>query len=230
MTRDRALLLFDLDGTLLDCGGVGMRALQRAARQLFGGALSFEGIDAAGRLDASLFAEAARRSGFNAEPEHQTQLREVYVALLEAELRAVDAVRVLPGVPGLFDQLNEQTDTITLGCVTGNYEAAAATKMRAGGLDAAIFRANAFGDESEARPDLIDLALQRYAAFHGQTIEANRVVVVGDTPHDVEAAHAHGCRVLAVATGRYSASDLADAGADRVAEDLQNPAVLWDML
>ena len=73
---------------------------------------------------------------------------------------------------------------------------------------------------------LAALAISKYEEQLGATIDPRRVVVVGDTPRDVDCAHAHGCYAFAVATGRYDAAALAAAGADRVVDDLSDSTPL----
>ena len=148
--------------------------------------------------------------------------------------RRRDRVRVLPGVPELLDTLDsissESARGPVVGCLTGNLQAGARVKLKAVGINPDRFSVTAFGDEALTRPDLTALALKRYESIHGHAPAPARVVVIGDTPHDIDCAHAHGCVALAVATGRYDAQELADAGADVVADDLSDPAVVLDWL
>jgi phosphoglycolate phosphatase-like HAD superfamily hydrolase len=89
---------------------------------------------------------------------------------------------------------------------------------------------NAFGDEGKTRPDLVALALRRCAETAGFTPDSRSVIVIGDTPFDVECAHAHGCVAFAVATGLHRADELRKTGADVVVDDLSDPAPLFDLL
>lgn len=230
------MFLFDIDGTLVDTGGAGIRAMHAAAQQLFNGHLSFEGIDTAGRLDIALFSEAAVRSGYTEQPGDLSRLREVYADLLKQELKqSADRVRALPGTLDLLTRLQQKVrsspdDSPVVGCLTGNFGVAARIKLRATGFDPAWFTITAFGDEAETRPGLTALALRRYAAAYGQGADPQRVVVIGDTPHDIDCAHAHGCVAFAVATGRFSREELEAAGADVVVEDFADPAELLEYL
>ncbi len=232
----RTMLLFDIDGTLVDTGGSGLQVLHDTAVALFGGGLSFEGIDTAGRLDPSLFEEAAERSGFRPSQGDHERLRDAYIAALAEVLGGpASMLTALPGTRELMKQLAHLVqarngDGPVLGCLTGNYGGAAHVKLNATGFDPAVFTITAFGDEAPTRPGLTELALQRYATRHGHAADPTRVVVIGDTPHDIDCAHAHGCVAMAVATGRFDRQQLSDAGADVVLDDLTDASAVLDFV
>ena len=97
-------------------------------------------------------------------------------------------------------------------------------------LEPAWFEITALGDDARQRSDLTKIAMQQYEQQWHEKPDPRRVVLIGDTPRDVEAAKAHGCVAFAVATGRYSSDDLADAGADVVVENLVDPTPLFTLL
>lgn len=118
---------------------------------------------------------------------------------------------VYPGVAELLAVLHQQNYKI--GMVTGNIRATAWSKLRHAGLDYA-FSYGAFGDEHHERTEIARLALQRAEAHTG--------VLIGDTPEDIEAAHANGLKAVAVATGWVPAEELVAAGADLVLPDFKD--------
>ena len=223
------LLLFDLDGTIMLSGGAGLAAMQAAGAALFGAHFSTEGVDVAGALDPDLFAAAARASGIPDDDDTHQRFKAAYLAELGQELERRRAqVRVMPGFPALLEELSAAADTI-VGLLTGNYADAAWAKLRAAEIPAAHFEVTAFGDEAPTRPGLVALAVERCARSH-QSVPAERVIVVGDTPRDVACAKENGCQVLAVATGRFDRGELMAAGAEHVVEDLSDPSPLWALL
>jgi len=225
-----SLLLFDIDATLLLTGGAGMRAMARAARELFGERFIWDGIDPSGGLDPLLFSEAVARSRLELAEDAHSRFHEKYIETLEHELREGSAgIRVLPGVRQLLDALRSRSD-VCLGLLTGNYSRGAALKLEAAGIDTSWFTIGVFGDEGATRAALVSVALERFEAAHGAPIARERVVVIGDTPRDVEAALANGCRVLAVATGKYGVEALLEAGATAAVADLSDPAPLLGLL
>ena len=122
--------------------------------------------------------------------------------------------QVLPGILPLLDAL-EASPRSFLGLLTGNYAEAAEVKL--GHFDLwRYFRCGAFGEDAHDRNHLVPIALDRARACGlAPAIAADRVVVVGDTPRDVACAHAHGARIVAVATGEYSAGAVARRGGRR---------------
>ena len=213
------LLLFDIDGTLLSPVGAGHRAMLSAGRQLFGSGFTFDGIDTSGKIDPQIFAEVrAVNAELGISADDHDRFRDRYLSDLDAEL-AAHPIPLLPGVVELLARLRPRRD-LTLGVLTGNYAAAAPRKLAAAGLDPGDFVVNAFGDEAPSRPELIPVARGRYRQRFGRDIDAEQVVVIGDTPRDVACAQANGCFAFAVATGRWSRHELEATGADVVVDDL----------
>lgn len=221
------LLLWDLDGTILSTQGAGMRAMRLAGVELFGDRFTFEGITTAGGMDPLLYAAAAQQAGVPRCHEHHDRFRDAYCRILPEEMRRPEsAVRLHAGVKPLLETLAAHPG-LTLGLLTGNYARSGIMKLELGGIDPEIFALTAFGDEAPDRPSLVPLAAQRYRRLHGCEPRMDRVLVIGDTPRDVDAAHAHGAAALGVATGPYSVPQLRDAGADLVVENFTDPSPLW---
>jgi phosphoglycolate phosphatase-like HAD superfamily hydrolase len=114
--------------------------------------------------------------------------------------------------------------------LTGNIRSVAEVKLAALGLrewlDLCI---GAYGDDHEDRTELVHVARRRAAAVHGRSaaeFDGAATVVIGDTPLDIAAALGAGARAVGVATGSYSADDLAMAGADAVLPDLTDTAAV----
>jgi phosphoglycolate phosphatase len=226
----KPLVLFDVDGTLLLTGGAGMRAMKAVAAELFGDAFRWDGIVVSGHLDPLIFAEAAALNGLDGIPAHHESFRRRYLEVLVVELaRNPERVRMMPGIRESLSELRDG-GAATLGLLTGNYAEAIPLKLSAIGLDPEWFEITAFGEEAATRRDLAALALAKYEQRLGAPVDPRRVVIVGDTPRDVDCAHAHGCFAFAVATGGYDARALADAGADLVVSDLADPTPLLDLV
>ena len=228
------LLLFDIDGTLMLSGGAGMRAMFLTAAQMFGEHFTWDGIEPSGKLDPAIFAEALALNGMNNVEQHLEQFRNRYLELLHQQLRlGLRNVRIMPGIRQLIESLRRRADQagdVTLGLLTGNYADAVPIKLAAIGLETSWFTVTAFGDEGPSRPALVQLALRRFEQQTGNQPDPRRVIVIGDTPRDVECAHAHHCVAFTVATGSHSVDQLRQAGADHAVEDLADPQPLLDLL
>jgi phosphoglycolate phosphatase-like HAD superfamily hydrolase len=218
------LILFDIDATLITTKGAGVAAMIDAGRELHGPAFHAEGVDFAGRLDPLILRDMLCANGVGCTPDAMLAMRRRYRQALIRRLAPGDVARSLPGVPGLLAALAQLGDRITLGLLTGNFAETGSLKLQAAGIDPEGFPIRIWGDESPhdppARDHLPGVALERIAQRWGRPARGEEVVVIGDTPHDIACARAHGCRVLAVATGKFSAAELAHA--DRVAPDLSD--------
>ncbi|UCH26863.1 MAG: HAD hydrolase-like protein [Trueperaceae bacterium] len=228
MVETSALLLFDIDGTLLLSDGAGQRAMLEAGRQLFGNGFDFKDLDTSGKIDPQIFAELVEANPHLEMAHAHDQFRDTYLQLLSIELGR-SRVWSLPGITAALEVLSE-LEHVTLGLLTGNYGQAVPLKLRAAGLDPNLFAVTAFGDEAATRADLVALAQARYQERTGNKLPRERVIVIGDTPRDVECAHAHGCTAFAVATGRWEAEHLIAAGADHVVENLADLKPLLQLL
>jgi phosphoglycolate phosphatase len=129
-----------------------------------------------------------------------------------------EGYRVLPGVPERLKQLSR--DGHLLGLITGNGDGAAHVKLARGDLNR-WFTFGAYASAGVDRPGIVRRAVQRGEAMLGRDVPNTEIYVIGDTPLDIEAAHAVGCTAIGVATGRYDQAELRDAGADHVLETLE---------
>ncbi len=233
-TMPHTLLLFDVDLTLVNARGLGQVAMKTAGDQVCGEGFSFEGVSFGGRLDPLIFKDAIANCPDPDVIDKHDDFRAVYTRelqrLIEEDGHAIDP---LPGVHDLIDTLRErvkQQGDVILGLLTGNYAQTAKLKIEAAGLKRDWFTLGCFGDEADSRPGLAELALKRYQRTTQAEPDPARVIVIGDTPHDINCAKAHGLTAFAVATGRTPAEELRDAGADIAVDDLTDPAPLLNMI
>ena len=209
--RRRPLVLFDLDGTLVDTAGAGRTAIERA----FGAVLGRDGIDSkalgvrfAGSSDLRIFAHLALalELGEGWAAAHEPALVQHYLAALDLELSRPDPRRrVLPGVRELLEALSAAG--IHVGLLTGNIEAGARRKLEPFGLNP-FFPGGGFGSDSADRREIARIAHRRLAALAGRDYAPDDVVVVGDTEQDVDCARANGFRAVAVESGWVSRAAL----------------------
>jgi phosphoglycolate phosphatase-like HAD superfamily hydrolase len=215
----RLVVLFDIDGTLLHTMGAGIRGMNRAFDRLHGRPDALDGVPVAGRTDRSIVSDGFRRIGIAPDDDRIQELRRVYVDELPGELEQVAgrAPGVLPGVRETIAAFEGERG-VAIGLLTGNFEVIAALKLDHYRLSGP-FTFGGFGDRHLDRRDLLPMALARAARADIDARDA-RVVVIGDTPLDVDCAHAHGAAAVAVTTGQYSSSELEAAGADLVVDAL----------
>lgn len=225
------VLLFDIDGTLVDTLGAGRAALTRAMIQVYGETGPIEGFDFHGRTDPSIVRELLRARGRTdpwIEARFPTLWRNYYDCL-DVELAERDGrVSLFAGVRMLLDRLAAD-ERFVLGLVTGNMEEGAWRKLKAAGI-ADMFDFGAFGSDSERRAELPPLAVARAADRFGTQFRVADAVVIGDTPEDIRCARANNARVLAVATGRHEPAELRTHRPDAVVEDLSDTDAILRIL
>jgi phosphoglycolate phosphatase-like HAD superfamily hydrolase len=225
-----ALVLFDVDGTLLLSGGAGVRAMTRAFELVFGVGGGFDGIPIAGYTDSFLLSRALTRAGIDDTADAHTAFRVAYLEVLPGEIEKPGSgqKRLMPGVTALLEEVS-RGHHLYPALLTGNYQAAARIKLAHFGV-ADYFTWGAFGEDSPDRKELARIALQRADAHAVPDSARQNVVVIGDTSHDVACARAIGARAIAVATGGCSFDELEQTGADVVLHDLSDTAALLRLL
>jgi phosphoglycolate phosphatase len=213
------LLLFDIDGTLLDCGPQVRPLFAGALEEVFGTAGDVDRYDFAGRTDPGIVFDLL--TGAGQPPERIRSLlprvRDVYLDRLAAGLDG-RGIRVLPGVLEILSRLAAHGE-VTLALLTGNWERGARIKLSHFDLNR-FFAFGAFGCDGLVRSDLPPVALDRAESWIGRRFRPEETLIIGDSLLDVACAQAHGIPVMAVATGRTTAAALENAGADWVVPDL----------
>ncbi len=218
------VILFDIDGTLIDSGGAGGAALQMALEGEFG-VVGARGVPLHGRTDLGIFPELLSLNGIERSQENFDRLSRRYFSLLPTLLSQLPG-RVLPGVVEVLAGLR-QISNCHVGLLTGNFPPSAQMKLEHFGLWDS-FEFGIFGDVAAHRPDLSAPAIAAIKNRSGQEVPPQRIIVVGDTPLDVELAQAMQVRCLAVCTGGFAAEQLLQAGACRAVEDLSQTADIMD--
>lgn len=217
--HDTLAVLFDIDGTLISSGGAGSVAWREAFEDLYGIPADIGKFTDAGMTDPQVgrltFEAVLGRKPTAAELARVLAQRQRH---LPAAVAASEGYRVLPGVRERLTQLHD--DGYLLGLTTGGTEAAGHIKLARGDLNH-FFSFGGYGSDSEDRTELTKRAIERAGTVLGEPVDPGRVAVVGDTPLDIEAAHAAGARGIGVATGHYSVEQLRETGADAVLETLE---------
>lgn len=201
------LALFDIDGTLLRCQGLGKAALLRAMHECCSADFD-ETHPIAGKTDRQFVRECL--SPYLEEERLKALLPAIfsrYVELLQEALYSSSAPYLLPGVLPLLEGLR-RTPNWTIGLLTGNIRRGAEIKLgRFGILD--LFSVGAYGDDGDVRRELPPLARSRAETHTGQSFAASRIFILGDTPNDIDCGRPIGARCIAVATGGSSSQELA---------------------
>ena len=214
------LVLFDLDGTILLTGGAGTRALNTLIERRYGISDAFRDFDFGGKTDPGIFREVFENNGIGSVEEEIHVLEEEYLRLLAGYLPE-SAARLMPGFPGLLEDLDRDPD-IQLGLLTGNFERGARIKL--GHFDLNRYLPfGAYGSDSEDRNRLVSIAVKRAAEYLRRPVRDGRnVVIVGDTVRDIECGRANGAITVVVATGGSTMENLKEHEPDAVFADFSD--------
>jgi phosphoglycolate phosphatase-like HAD superfamily hydrolase len=216
---ESVLVLWDVDLTLVDAGGVGAEiyalALQAVSGQVLGSMPSMPG-----RTDKAILLDVLAAHGVPAD-----RLEPYYEAMSEAATTMQDRIRdvgrVLPGAREALEALMAAGAVQTV--VTGNLRPIAEVKLAAFGLDRAVdLDIGGYGSDDTDRLRLVQLAHDRAEHWYARRFPLDRVMVLGDTPFDISAAHRAGAQAVGVATGHSTTVELEHAGADLVLGNLSD--------
>jgi len=214
------VVLFDVDETLVHTGGSGARSWKAAFNKLYGVPADIGEHSSAGETDPQV-ARATFTAVIGRDPsdDELDRLYVQYLLHLADDILTSEQYRVLPGAERTLIALGEAG--VLLGLVSGAMEGAARTKLLPANLNR-FFIFGAYGSDSPGRTELTRMAIEKATRLHRQ-LTPSQVYVVGDTPHDIDAAKAVGAVSVGVASGHYSVDELVAAGGGHVLGSLEDP-------
>lgn len=218
------LFLFDIDGTLLLTGGAGRRSFERAFAEVTGRPDALSTISFGGMTDKGIAHAGLEAAGIEVDDARVEALFEAYLKALAEELLRTPKYTIMPGVHDVLAKL-KQLGYAAIGLGTGNLRRGAEAKLRHGQLWEQ-FTFGGFGCDHEQRGALLRAGAERGAQQLGVPLEDCRIVVIGDTVRDVDAAKEIGAECIGVETGGVEASVLHARGANAVYRDLTEPGAL----
>ena len=225
MSSPRRLILFDIDGTLIETGGAGLASLRDGFYDAFPEIADqpFPELDLGGATDGGVAIFLFDHFKLEDSEERRAHFYGHYLGHLQkrlAEFESEGKGKVLDGVGNLLEELGRDCSH-ELAVLTGNIQDGAWLKLRHYSLDA-HFRYGAFGDDHHDRNELGAFALRRASESAGVMFEPDNVVVVGDTVKDIACARALGAKAIAVATGSATREELEAASPDRILDDFSD--------
>jgi len=214
------LVLWDIDGTLVDSAGLGGEAFFEAFERVTGRPVERR-VPFAGRTDLEIALDLLETAGI----EHSERLLGDFEKALTSSMAARaekvrERGRPLPGVRAALERFQTDPD-VTQSLLTGNIRPNAHVKLGAFGLDELIdMEIGAYGSDHRRRGELVAVARRKALDIRGRNFDPAEIVLIGDTPLDVAAAIEGGARAVGVATGPYDQAELRHSGADAVLPDL----------
>ena len=217
MNETNKLVLFDIDGTLIDSGEAGSRALANSFRQVFSIENAFAGIEMAGKTDIQIIKEGLAAHGLQSGDGLLSSILSEYLNSLRIEVNN-NRRHLKPGVVELLDSIKTMRG-YRLGLLTGNIEKGACIKLEVFDLNS-YFPIGAFGSDDEDRNNLLPVAVRKFRDMTNIDLSYNDCIVIGDTPSDVRCSKPFDAISVAVSTGPYSYESLLETEADYVLRDL----------
>jgi phosphoglycolate phosphatase-like HAD superfamily hydrolase len=212
-------LFWDIDGTLLLTARAGIIALEQAAEEALERPVDLATMLTAGLTDAEICLKIA-----DGDPARAAHMLRRYGELLPEALPQRKG-HVLPNVRENLDALSDRDDVVNM-LLTGNIAQGAEAKLRHYGLWDYFGAGGAFSVEGSDRP-----SIARRARDLAGEVAGERMVVIGDTPHDVSCGKVIGARTLAVATGpSYTLEELRACDPWHAVETLPPPPELAQLL
>jgi phosphoglycolate phosphatase-like HAD superfamily hydrolase len=222
----RRLVLWDIDGTLVQAGEVGRDIFTEAFQAVLGrdpDQATAKALVMAGRTDPEIALEFLTAHEIAEGASRLPAFSEALVTALAARAALIrERGRALPGARETLVALC-RAEGVVQSLLTGNLQPNALLKLASFELDGYLdFEVGGFGSDHHHRPSLVEVARAKAEAKYGTAFGGPATVLVGDTPLDVAAGRAGGARVVAVATGPFSADELRSTGADAVLGDLSD--------
>lgn len=221
------ILLFDIDGTLLQVTDGVQEAVLHAISTTAGIDAVTDGVSFSGRTDPEIFRDLLRNSGISEPDSVLPEVLDRYGRTAQDTIQP-GSVHPLPGIPTLLSRLRDR-ESVTLGLVTGNIRRVAYHKLEHAGI-AAPFATGAFGSDHADRTELPEIARERIAQHRGHSLSRDNIVIIGDTRHDIHCARAAGMQSVAVCTGRFTRAELAPHNPDLLLETMADPETVIEQI
>ena len=208
------LIVFDIDGTLLDAGDLSRCSFLRVIRQFAAPEAAIEESSLSGKTDPQIMRELLLENGLSIIRTDRilSEALQRYQSQYLSALKKAD-VRPLDGARELIERLAAMSPgRLLLGILSGNMEGLVVPKLEAVGIPASSFVVGAFGSDDADRDKLPAIAVERAERSFGTHILPHEVAIAGDTPLDVRCARHFGAVSIAVATGVYTYEQLKAAG------------------
>lgn len=224
------LVLWDIDHTLIETRGVGRVIYERVFPAVTGKPLR-QLAEVAGQTELTIMHDTLR--SHDVEPSEQ-MMRRLAAALIQghddARAELATTGRVLPGAQQTLAALADDS-RVHQAVLSGNLRDVSRIKLEVFGLDSYLdLTSSAYGDDHTERSTLVTIAQQRATERMAAKFDNKHTVLIGDTPKDVEAARTADVQVIAVASGRSSATELTQAGAQVTFSDLTHTATIVQLV
>jgi len=219
------LLIWDIDGTLINCKGVGRKAMNEAFYKMYGITSGFDAVSMAGRLDERIVKDAMQIHGVK-----EKDLNAFYKAYGKALLGKMKEHQphVLEGVTTILKE-TRGTGLVLNTIGTGNCEVGAQMKLEFTGLRK-YMEFGSYGSDHDERWALIKEVIAKAHRIKGKAFDKNKIFVIGDTPRDILAGQKNNVKTIALETGNYSREDLKSYKPDHILPSLSDKKAFYQAI
>ena len=200
-----------------------------ATVETYGTAGQMDSIPFQGKTDMLILYESLKPEGIS-EDEIKSRintLKKNYLSNLQRLIQQY-TVEIMPGIPDMLETLSPMED-VTLGLLTGNFSDGARIKLSRVNLFE-YFTIGVFGDDTDRRNDMPEIARRRINRYHNTTIDFSDIFIIGDTQFDIECAQKSGARSIAVGTGWTEEKELLSRNPDFYFRDLRDTRTVIDTI
>ncbi len=211
------LLIWDIDGTLINCKGVGRKAMNAAFERIYGVKSGFDRVSMAGRLDECIVKDAMEQH--NVQNRDMDNFYNTYASTLLEQME-IHKPYVHEGVIEVLEE-TARSGRVINAVGTGNCKVGADMKLEFTGLNH-FMKLGGYGSDHTLRAELIRDVIGKSESMLGRALDPDQIFVVGDTPRDVRAGKDNGVKTIALLTGGYTREELEMYGPDFVLTSLQD--------
>lgn len=215
---ENKFFLFDIDGTLLHVQSrFMMQLIEQLIKKVGRDQIVMDSESFAGRTDKDIFLKLLHLNQL--QESRFDELRRLYISHLDTHLtqQEVNSIRGVKSTLSYFESRQ-----LHMGLLTGNFRESAFIKLNRAGLDS-YFDFGAFGCNHTNRNDLPEIAYEFAKTKFGTSFKPSDLVIIGDTPKDIECAKRFGAISIAVSTGNFSTEELSIYEPCLLLDSLRNP-------
>lgn len=219
------LLIWDIDGTLINCKGVGRKAMNDAFFRMYGIESGFDKVSMSGRLDERIVRDAMMLHGIS-----ESSLDAFYEMYGKSLVELMDEHKphVHEGVHTILHETNLSGQVLNA-IGTGNCKIGAEMKLKYTGLDH-YMKLGSYGSDHDERWALIDDVIRQAESFKGKGFDRERIFVIGDTPRDILAGQKNNVKTIALETGSFKDSDLREYSPDFILSSLSDKEAFYQAI
>ncbi len=214
------LLIFDLDGTLANTGGVGRKTFELTFYEMYGITNAAGGVKPAGKTDQLIFEELLKRNSvvYIDFAQEFKQFSKHYIANFKMLFAKSDKPFIYDGVKTLLERL-WMTNNVYMVLGTGNLRETATVHLQKHGISK-YFPTGGFSNNVKQRPQLIKRAFDNAVDHYRVPFKPEQTWVIGDTPSDIAAGKVNGFHTLALGSGKFTIDELREHNPEALLDDL----------